>query len=79
MTSFFGAEALGGMGLGEGMSISKQLGIQVLGIAMVALWSLVISWIIVKMIQNTIGLRVHEDDEIEGLDITSHGERIHSS
>ena len=79
LTSFFGAEALGGMGLGEGMTISKQLGIQVLGIAVVALWSLVISWIIVKMIQNTIGLRVPEDDEIEGLDITSHGERIHSS
>ena len=59
--------------------MSKQLGIQILGIAVVALWSLVISWIIVKMIQNTIGLRVNEDDEIEGLDITSHGERIHSS
>lgn len=77
LTSFFGAEALGGLGLGEGMTMTKQLGVQVLGIVVVALWSLVISWIIVKVIQKTIGLRVNEEDEIEGLDITSHGERIH--
>jgi len=77
LTSFFGAEALGGLGLGEGMTMTKQLGVQVLGIVVVALWSLVISWIIVKVIQKTIGLRVNEEDEIEGLDITSHGERVH--
>jgi Amt family ammonium transporter len=77
LTSFFGAEALGGLGLGEGMTMTKQLGVQVLGIVVVALWSLVISWIIVKVIQKTTGLRVNEEDEIEGLDITSHGERIH--
>lgn len=77
LTSFFGAEALGGLGLGEGMTMTKQLGVQVLGIVAVALWSLTLSWIIVKVIQKTIGLRVNEEDEIEGLDITSHGERIH--
>ena len=77
LTSFFGAEALGGLGLGEGMTMTKQLGVQVLGIVVVALWSLILSWIIVKVIQKTIGLRVNEEDEIEGLDITSHGERIH--
>jgi Amt family ammonium transporter len=68
---------LGGLGLGEGMTMTKQLGIQVLGLIAVAAWSLVVSWIIVKIIQTTIGLRVTEEDEIEGLDITSHGERIH--
>jgi Amt family ammonium transporter len=77
LTSFFGAEALGGLGLGEGMTMTRQLGAQVLGLIVVAAWSLVVSWIIVKFIQKTIGLRVHEEDEIEGLDITSHGERIH--
>ena len=77
LTSFLGAEAFGGMGLGEGMTITKQFGAQILGIVVVALWSLVISWILVKVIQKTSGLRVHEEDEIEGLDITSHGERIH--
>ena len=79
LTSFFGAEALGGLGLGDGMTMTRQFGVQVLGIVVVALWSLVISWIIVKFIQKTIGLRVYEEDEIEGLDITSHGERIHTN
>ncbi|MEE2996942.1 MAG: ammonium transporter [Pseudomonadota bacterium] len=77
LTSFFGAEMLGGLGLGEGMTMTKQLGVQVLGLIAVAAWSLVISWIIIKIIQTTIGLRVNEEDEIEGLDITSHGERTH--
>ena len=65
------------MGLGDGMTIGKQFGAQILGIVAVALWSLVISWALVKVIQKTTGLRVSEEDEIEGLDITSHGERIH--
>ena len=77
LTSFFGAEVLGGLGLGDGMTMTKQLGVQALSIVVVALWSLIISWIIVKLIDKTIGLRVNEEDEIEGLDITSHGERMH--
>ena len=67
------------MGLGEGMTMGKQFSAQLLGLVVVALWSLVITWILVKILQKTIGLRVSEEDEIEGLDITSHGERIHLS
>ncbi|MEE2720290.1 MAG: ammonium transporter [Pseudomonadota bacterium] len=77
LTSFFGAEALGGMGLGDGITMGKQFGAQIVGLVAVAVWSLVISFILVKVIQKTTGLRVSEEDEIEGLDITSHGERIH--
>ena len=77
LTSFFGAEALGGMGLGDGITMGKQFGTQIVGLVAVAVWSLVISFILVKVIQKTTGLRVSEEDEIEGLDITSHGERIH--
>ena len=72
-----GAEALGGMGLGDGITMGKQFGAQIVGLVAVAVWSLVISFILVKVIQKTTGLRVSEEDEIEGLDITSHGERIH--
>ena len=78
LTSFFGAAALGGMGLGEGMTIGKQLGAQALGLLVTVVWSLAISWIIIKAIGGTIGLRVSEEDEIEGLDLTAHGERIHT-
>ena len=79
LTAFFGAEALGGLGLGEGMTMGRQLGAQALGLVVVALWSLVISWILIKVLDKVIGLRVSEEDEIEGLDITSHGERMHTS
>mgnify|MGYP003667545545 CR=1 FL=1 len=79
LTSFFGAEALGGLGLGDGISMSDQLTAQLLGIGAVAAWSLVVSWILVKVLALTIGLRVSEEDEIEGLDITAHGERIHTN
>ena len=79
LTAFFGAEALGGLGLGDGMTMGKQFTAQLLGIAAVAVWALVISWILVKILAATTGLRVSEEDEIEGLDITSHGERIHMS
>ena len=51
----------------------KQLGIQVLGILAVAAFSLVSSLILWKAIQGLMGLRVSEEEEIEGLDIGEHG------
>jgi len=51
----------------------KQLGIQVLGILAVAAFSLVSSLILWKVIQGLMGLRVSEEEEIEGLDIGEHG------
>ncbi len=51
----------------------KQLGIQVIGILAVAAFSLVSSLILWKVIQGLMGLRVSEDEEIEGLDIGEHG------
>tara|TARA_B100000686_G_scaffold339303_1_gene413142 strand:+ start:1021 stop:2334 length:1314 start_codon:yes stop_codon:yes gene_type:complete len=77
LTSFFATELLGGMGLGEKINVSKQLGVQLLGLGSVIVWSAFVSWILVKLIKKLIGLRVSEEDEIEGLDITSHGERVH--
>ncbi|MEC7489737.1 MAG: ammonium transporter [Pseudomonadota bacterium] len=77
LTAFFAADTLGGMGLSDGMTMVGQLGEQLLGLIAVGLWAGVISWALVKIINKVIGLRVTEEDEIEGLDITSHGERIH--
>jgi len=51
----------------------KQLGIQVVGILAVAAFSLVSSLILWKVIQGLMGLRVSEEEEIEGLDIGEHG------
>ena len=67
-TDFFG-------GLGLEKSAAEQTMIQVIGILSVALLSFVGTFIIVKIIKLTTGLRVPEDEEIgEGLDFGSHGE-----
>lgn len=75
LVAVFAAPAFGGLGLTEGVSIGQQFGIQIIGIVSVAVWSLVATWVIVKIVAALVGLRVSEEDEIEGLDITAHGER----
>jgi Amt family ammonium transporter len=67
-------ESFGGAGLAEGMTIASQFGVQLMGFAAVLVWSLFASYILVKIVQATVGLRVSDDEELEGLDVTSHGE-----
>jgi Amt family ammonium transporter len=50
-----------------------QLGIQALGVVAVFVWTAGTSWILFKTLKHTIGLRVSEKEEIEGLDIHEHG------
>jgi Amt family ammonium transporter len=69
------APALGGLGLADGVGIADQLGIQVLAVGVTAVWSAAASWAILAVLRATVGLRVSEETEIEGLDITAHGER----
>ncbi len=53
---------------------SHQMIVQVIGAVVASLYSLVVSVIILKVIDWTIGLRVKEPEEVQGLDITQHGE-----
>jgi Amt family ammonium transporter len=78
LTAIFAAPVLGGLGLAEGVSIGGQLFAQAVGVVIVAVWSVAISFIILKAIDMTIGLRVSPEIETEGLDITTHGERGYS-
>ncbi|TMR23086.1 ammonium transporter [Nonomuraea turkmeniaca] len=57
----------------EGGQIS-QLGLQVLGPVVVGLYSFVISWILGKIIDKTMGFRIPEEAEVTGVDITTHAE-----
>ena len=75
LTAFFAAASLGGMGLAEGTTMGSQFGVQVIGVLAVLVWSVVVSYIIIKIVSATVGLRIAEEDEIEGLDLVSHGER----
>ncbi|HFQ15068.1 MAG TPA: ammonium transporter [Rhodobacteraceae bacterium] len=64
----------GGTGVSEGATALSQLGVQALAAIATLVWSALASWAIVKLCEATVGLRVGKDDEIEGLDYTTHGE-----
>ena len=64
----------GGTGLADGMSIGGQLSVQAIGVIATAIWSVVATVLIVFVTRAIVGLRVDEQEEIEGLDYAHHGE-----
>jgi Amt family ammonium transporter len=75
LLAVFVAESLGGTGYAEGMGLGSQLGVQALGIGVVAVWSAVASAIIALMVSMVFPMRASENDERDGLDISNHGEK----
>ncbi len=76
LTGVFCAESLGGVGFGEGItSIAGQVLAQATGVLATVVYSGVASFIILKVIDVILGLRVDEEQESEGLDLASHDER----
>ena len=75
LTGVFVAGSLGGVGLAEGVSISQQVGKQAIAVVATIIYTGVASFIILKVIDMVIGLRVSSDEESEGLDIALHDER----
>jgi Amt family ammonium transporter len=73
LTGVFTAPWLGGTG-DEDFSVASQLYIQAEGVVITIVWSAVVAFIAYKIVDMIIGLRVSEEDEREGLDITAHGE-----
>ena len=74
LTAPLGSLAFGGLGLSE-KTIGEQFITQLIGVIAVGLWCLVATWLITLLVKKTIGLRVTEDEEIEGLDTSIHGEK----
>ncbi|WP_425477053.1 ammonium transporter [Luteimonas cucumeris] len=73
LTGVFTAPWLGGTG-GEDFSIVRQVATQALGVGITTVWIGVVSVLAFLIARAVFGLRVSEDAEREGLDITSHGE-----
>ena len=71
----FVAKGLGGLGLAEGMTLGKALGVQILGVVATGVWAVVLTFIILKIVSALVGLRVDEEHEAKGLDLAVHGER----
>jgi Amt family ammonium transporter len=75
LLAVFISPAFGGTGYAAGMGLGGQLVAQLVGVGVVALWSAVATAIAALMVSMVIPMRVSEDDEREGLDLASHGER----
>ena len=82
LTGVFVSPALGGVGVYDyvGNTVAAydtvtQVTSQLWGVGVSVIWSGVVSFIAYKLVDLTIGLRVTEDDEREGLDLTAHGEK----
>ena len=73
LTGVFAAPGLGGTG-GDDFSIGGQLFIQAEGVVITMVWSAVVAFIAYKIVDMIMGLRVSEEEEREGLDISAHGE-----
>jgi Amt family ammonium transporter len=89
LTGVFNSPSLGGPGFvadwvtatgitAADYSIVSQVWIQAKAVLITLVWSGVVSFIAYKVVDLTIGLRVSEEDEREGLDITSHGETAYN-
>eukprot|EP00004_Rigifila_ramosa_P005729 TRINITY_DN16397_c0_g1_i1.p1 TRINITY_DN16397_c0_g1~~TRINITY_DN16397_c0_g1_i1.p1 ORF type:complete len:234 (+),score=39.33 TRINITY_DN16397_c0_g1_i1:34-702(+) len=82
LTGVFAAPSLGGQGIFDYVankasadySIGSQVIVQATGVGVTILWSGVVAIIAYKLVDIVIGLRVPEEEEREGLDITTHGE-----
>ena len=80
LVAVLATDAFSGMGLAEGMTVSGQLFVQAKSILITVIWTAVASFIILKIAAFAGGLRVNDDAELEGLDLSQHGERgYHSS
>ena len=66
LTGVFADAALGGVGLGEGVTIGGQVVNQFIGVAATVVYDLVVSLILLKLVDLVIGLRVSEEEEADG-------------
>jgi Amt family ammonium transporter len=74
LTGVFAAGSLGGLGLAEGVSIMDQVSVQALAVVVTITWSALFSYLILKLLDKFIGLRVTSDQEVQGLDQVLHEE-----
>ena len=75
LTGVFVDASFGGAGLDEGVTIAKQVGIQFVAVAGTVVYDAIATLIILKIVDAIMGLRVTEEQETEGLDLTLHNER----
>ena len=77
LVGLFGASTIGALS-GQGLNletIGSQLQVQVIGVVASAMYCAIVTFVILKVVDNLLGLRVTEDEETEGLDLNQHNEK----
>jgi ammonium transporter, Amt family len=75
LTGVFVAKGLGGIGFAEGFTMGKQIWTQFIGVITTIVYDGIGTFIIIKVVDSIIGIRVTEEQETEGLDLALHDER----
>ncbi len=75
LAGVFVAAGLGGVGYAEGVTMGSQLGVQLTGVIATIVFTAVATFLILKLVDVLVGLRVTDEQETEGLDISQHEER----
>ncbi len=75
LVAVLATDTFSGLGLAEGMSVASQLSVQAISVGITVIWTAIASYVILKIAGVFGGLRVTDDEEVEGLDIAQHGER----
>ncbi|MEK6710596.1 MAG: ammonium transporter [Nitrospinota bacterium] len=74
LTGVFTAKGLGGVGFAEGMTMGKQVWVQIIAAVATLVYAAVVSFILLKIVDAVAGLRVPANEEVEGLDLALHNE-----
>ncbi len=77
LTGVFASASFGGMGLEN--SISSQVVIQIIGVVFTIIWCGFFTYIILKLVDNILGLRISDEEEETGIDLSEHGEKGYNS
>lgn len=78
LAGVFASDALGvfsGQGYNEGMNMVSQVSVQLVGIIATFAYTAILSYILLKLVDKLLVLRVDEEDEVRGLDLVEHDER----
>jgi len=75
LAGVFAASNLGGVGYADGVSMGQQLGVQAIGVVATVLWCGLGTFILLKIVGMMVELRVDEESETQGLDLSEHDER----
>lgn len=77
LVGIFAMSALGGVGYAQGMTATTQLEAQLLGILAAGGWSALCTAALIKLLDLLSGVRVSAEEENDGLDLATHGERAY--